>query len=465
MCEQQRIYSKDGTQDYQIVYVCKNVWDVGYNSQQIAKNTDQNSVTALWISGNKLFNVYSYNSYSQACNSYEECVALEERQHRQQQTQTVEFLSKLVNNEETYVGGFYLDWTTQQFVNYLLTDCKSDIKEKAYQGSWQCKQEPVICPAHGEQKETCTRWNSELNKYDTREATISCNPGICSGCTLPKWFDYPSDSKCMEYGFRFEHQTGWDLKDVFVDYSNDESLTVAEASNQNGLSLTVYPNNSARLIFEEGSDKIDLTMEQGQTYAWGVQNSELSYTVTANKIVYISGEEQCWPEEQCWDECWEEEICEDFCEVQCADYDEYGECINWIDVCTPNCYSNTICQTYCEPLNTICYAAGNYEDSYIELTFRTTGIYQTRNAATFNAFCDIDGQIKQQKSAQLGGEWAKCQNNFECSSNLCSDGECIELKAIANELQGFKGFIIKMLCRLSNPFSEDGYAQCLSNNI
>jgi hypothetical protein len=83
-----------------------------------------------------------------------------------------------------------------------------------------------------------------------------------------------------------------------------------------------------------------------------------------------------------------------------------------------------------------------------------------------NSYCDIDGEVKAQRTKDPNNnDWAKCQNNYECESNVCSSGECIELKALAQEAAGFKGSVIKMLCRLSNVFSTDGYNQCLAEYL
>jgi hypothetical protein len=92
------------------------------------------------------------------------------------------------------------------------------------------------------------------------------------------------------------------------------------------------------------------------------------------------------------------------------------------------------------------------ENGYIVLTIKIN--------SKLNAYCDIDGQVKQQKTQA----WGSCQNNYECESNLCSYGECVDLKGIADQVTGFRGFIVKMLCRLSNPFDDNGYLQCVVDN-
>jgi hypothetical protein len=92
-------------------------------------------------------------------------------------------------------------------------------------------------------------------------------------------------------------------------------------------------------------------------------------------------------------------------------------------------------------------------ESYVELTF----------LQNFNAYCNYDGIIMQQKSKNYDGSWAKCQNNYECSSNVCSDGECIELKGIANEASSLKTFFVKMICKLTNIGDSEEYNVCIAD--
>lgn len=59
-------------------------------------------------------------------------------------------------------------------------------------------------------------------------------------------------------------------------------------------------------------------------------------------------------------------------------------------------------------------------------------------------YCDFDEQLKEQK--KLG---SACQNNFECTSNQCSDGTCISLQ---EELRETKGMLQKILGWLGRIF-------------
>lgn len=81
----------------------------------------------------------------------------------------------------------------------------------------------------------------------------------------------------------------------------------------------------------------------------------------------------------------------------------------------------------------------------------------------FKAYCNFDGSIYEQKTKDVNGNWAECQNNYECSSNVCSDGECIELKGIANEAKGMKALLVRTLCKITNMFDDSRYETCLSD--
>ena len=116
-------------------------------------------------------------------------------------------------------------------------------------------------------------------------------------------------------------------------------------------------------------------------------------------------------------------------------------------------------------IDNVHYNSNDYETSYFEYTIMDeypeetyTDTYEV--PAYFSMYCDIDGQIRQQKTKA----WGECQNNFECESNLCSYGECVDLRGMAEQVTGFKGFVVKMLCRIGNMFDENNYLICVSEN-
>ncbi|MDP2629067.1 MAG: hypothetical protein Q8P15_04195 [Nanoarchaeota archaeon] len=75
------------------------------------------------------------------------------------------------------------------------------------------------------------------------------------------------------------------------------------------------------------------------------------------------------------------------------------------------------------------------------------------------SYCDIDGVVKQQKTKDSEG-WAKCQNNYECDSNVCSSGECIEVATLLQEASTFKRMAVSLWCAFAHPLSEDERNLC-----
>jgi hypothetical protein len=100
---------------------------------------------------------------------------------------------------------------------------------------------------------------------------------------------------------------------------------------------------------------------------------------------------------------------------------------------------------------------GDNHNGYIELT---SSIEQS-----FNAYCDFDGQVKTQKTQEYDGSWAKCQNNYECFSNLCSGGECVEINNMIKEVTGYKSTGVKILCKVADIFNVQDYNTCMVNYL
>jgi hypothetical protein len=80
-------------------------------------------------------------------------------------------------------------------------------------------------------------------------------------------------------------------------------------------------------------------------------------------------------------------------------------------------------------------------------------------------YCSIDGNPKEQRTFGSKGNWASCQNNYECESNICSSGECIEVASLLKEASGFKSLGVRVLCRLAHLFSEENYNECIYNYL
>jgi hypothetical protein len=84
---------------------------------------------------------------------------------------------------------------------------------------------------------------------------------------------------------------------------------------------------------------------------------------------------------------------------------------------------------------------------------------------TFNAYCDIDGEVKMQKVKEKDGNSASCQNNYECDSNACSSGKCVEVNDLLAQSSAFRRTVAKILCRISSALTSDTYEDCLASFV
>jgi len=83
----------------------------------------------------------------------------------------------------------------------------------------------------------------------------------------------------------------------------------------------------------------------------------------------------------------------------------------------------------------------------------------------FDAYCNYDGKIMKQKGPLNDGTWNSCQNNYECESNFCSSGECIEVNRMIENVASYKVIVIKIICKLANLFNLEGYNECVSKRL
>ena len=390
-------------------YICN--WDVLNNQQDINNpNYNHNDRQIFWYNQNVVVRIHLY---------WGDQLTDAQVQKLSEQRMS-DLINNLQNNQYKYIdwSNFELAWPVGDELKNSITSCGSDVPAADYR-SWYCKTEPIICPPHGYQNKICTRWNPKISANDVQQQQISCSPGICSGCMIPKWFgETGGESKCIPYGFRFAQQTNdfniIEINHTYTSGGSDEeigSLSVADTENggiyYEGISLKVYPNNQIALTVE-GWDNITRLLAVGDS---------LDLLKILNMPLY----------------------------------DEQGNII-----------------TYTFTVNQIYYDTVNYSNSYFNYTavFESPVINQTRTErnyvpVTFNMYCEIDGEVKQQKAMNSEGGWATCQNNYECRSNLCSEGECIEAVSLFKQI---RGFFVKMYCKIINPISGDEYSQCVANN-
>lgn len=108
-------------------------------------------------------------------------------------------------------------------------------------------------------------------------------------------------------------------------------------------------------------------------------------------------------------------------------------------------------QITCEPETC---AGCELDDACIPYGFRI-------DANNRRLYCDMDKELKEQKTKDSEGNWAYCQNNFECESNVCTDNECVDVGAVIEEANQFKKIVFTILCKLLHPISEDNYNSCV----
>jgi hypothetical protein len=388
-----------------------------YNNESFDASTllsnlgDYKICTEKWVNGNTIY-VCNQDPFRKDGASYLNVMWTKEnvfvsvdvgyfKTYEQQNSETTviqhkdvqDFIDNLKNNNFKSVNTiFVLNSHTLSLIEKNINLCPSNLKYGELPSFYDCKVEPVICPEYGYQTQICTAWDPSLEKETIKKQQIDCSPGICSGCYVPKWFDYNGNNKCIPYGFRFESQIGWREGEKQTN-GETQKVSIKDMTNAVGINLSITSNGLVTLYVSEWGNKT-YTFKEGDKVdvdVTGWDNEFTSLSFVATKVVYDSTK---------------------------------------------------------------------YENSYVIFDF--TYEFLGKVADNINAYCDIDGYVKQQKTKEAG-EWAKCQNNYECDSNLCSSGECVELKDIANEASAFKKLAVKVFCRILSIFGEE-YNQCLIDN-
>jgi len=115
--------------------------------------------------------------------------------------------------------------------------------------------------------------------------------------------------------------------------------------------------------------------------------------------------------------------------------------------CPNGCYDGA-CLT--EPVED-CTQGCVYDDKCLTYGMRVDGKY-----------CGISGELESQKQKS-----ASCDNDFECLSNDCSNGKCVDVSAEIGELQESAGFGRKILCRILSivSFGSYDYNECVGGSL
>ncbi len=370
------------------VYVCN--WDVLRNEQNLDNDYNYETREIFWFNDNVLVNIYTNVGKSL---SNEEIMKIASKR-------TQNFLNDLRNNQRKYVEweNFNIDYPLSEQIGNSIGICSSKVPQPVNEEtdeecfpSWSCKLEPVICPEYGYQTKIC----EDNSCGQKREEQISCSPGICSGCYVPRFFGSRySDNICVPYGFRISAVSGESIKLV----EETEGASLREGSERE-YSLNIESDTSAVLVLH-GRD--------GNNYTYELIEGE-SVDITEGLIAIEGGDDE--------------------------------------DIVSAVIFVDNIIDSSVEG------------ESYVDLTIIFKQNQKTVD--TYNAYCDIDGNIKQQKTNDYEGNWAQCQNNYECASNLCSNGECIDTQKAIEQGSALKKFVVRILCRLANLFDGDSYNQCV----
>jgi parallel beta-helix repeat protein len=408
LCEVEKIEEGNNTQQ---IYLCQSPWSFGSDEKEIDSEYLSRSLTAYWIKGNLLFEVDLTSHYNDQCWDEESCARNQRYRLERNQEDIIQFLEKIVDNDQRDYVPLYLNGPLKDLITWMVGLCNSEIElteAESSWSSWSCKLDPAICPPHGSQTQTCTKYNYNTYKEETRTNELQCNPGICSGCTVPRWFheskDYSGgmDNICLPYGARFQKNNGWTIKEVKreINTTDSDGLSVRQANSPNDdeLYLVVFENETA--LFNWNILNKTILLEIGKVFElpaefWG---DEVKVTMTVDDIYY--------------------------------DYEDY-------------------------------------ESSYFLATFHAVGEYTDteRIPDYINLYCGYDGKINQQKTKHASGAWASCQENFECDSNLCSGGDCIEINDLLGEISGMKSLGIRILCNFADIFRVQTYEECVLDNL
>lgn len=107
----------------------------------------------------------------------------------------------------------------------------------------------------------------------------------------------------------------------------------------------------------------------------------------------------------------------------------------------------------------IYYSSQEGVNNYVDVTL--TSKRWSKSYEEINVYCNYDGNINKQKTVDSNNDWAKCQNNYECESNVCSSGECIEVQKMINKVSGFKGIFAKVFCKVAHLLNVQNYNKCV----
>ena len=75
-------------------------------------------------------------------------------------------------------------------------------------------------------------------------------------------------------------------------------------------------------------------------------------------------------------------------------------------------------------------------------------------------YCHFSGTLEGQKNG-----WRECNENYECKSNLCLEGECTDVKGLVEKASEWGVFVSKIICRVASLFGIEKYDVCMLDRV
>lgn len=363
---------------------------------------------------------------------------------------------------------------------------------------WTCT-DWGACDKIGSQKRTCTESNNCGTTYfkpeEGKSCVLECGNGVCSGLEI--FFDI---GESIEFGGKVVTLENVAEGGVLVDVDRvKESINLTKSKIVNELSIkvedvyyhTTKAQRQAALRFGENEYscpkdclagyKEEACVENWVCANWSscINNQETRTCTDANNCGTTAKKpmitQNCTACTESWT-CTDWSVCNNNQETRtCTDAKNCGTTVNkpvesrscgctpkWECEINPStCPSDGLQTKVCK--DTACGGEDTREVTKCEYIppgqeTKCDGCLLDSTCVSFGfrreeKYCDVSKNFYPQKKS---GE--SCDNNFECATNTCSKGACIDLE---KELKESMNVINKIWCKLLHPFSNERYTSCL----
>ncbi|MGK0209489.1 MAG: hypothetical protein ACI83O_000766 [Patescibacteria group bacterium] len=261
------------------------------------------------------------------------------------------------------------------------------------------------------------------------------------------------DGDVATYVQNLKETTAWNLTRAYVSSPNDIAVMI-DVVNNNGESISEYSLSSvarkAKILAWKDSGVYDFNNDAVTNASDSAFYGRVVLGVMideAYELSYVDGEILILPEEVPIDpQCQSQYSCTVDPIVCPSNGVQVESCVDVSDCGRFNITSTRSCNPgVCSG----CLLADS--ETCVPTGFRT--IEDISGVAT-NVFCSIDRSFSSQVAVD-----DVCQNNFECSSNQCSNGLCVGL---VEEIRAQTSILNKIICALTNLFNPTEFAACLA---